>query len=346
MEQIRGRIIGGELAPGSQLPSRTEMIKTLGTCKATLQDALNELRRDGFIESRERSGTFVVEKPPHLSRVGVVLGPDPDGLWRAFTEALRREIPGVERERGCRFVLYENVTKHRETAEYRQLFRDIRAHQLAGLIFRGHIFSWGLDETPFMTVPGIPRVVFTGPPDMPGVPRVQLDDEALFDRVLDYLVARGRRRVALINNYELPSWQMAHFLAGVSSRGMAIKSPWIHRVTGDEGRRLTELLMLLTAAERPDALFIADENLTEQVSAGILASGVKAGADIDVVAHANLPAAGPTLVPVKRVGWNMAECLRIFMDLLDRQRLGEEPPLCTKLRPVFEEEVPASVVVP
>jgi len=341
VEHFRSKIVAGELPPGTQLQSRPKMARDLGACKATLQDALDELKRDGFIESRPNEGTFVSEKPPHLSRIGFVLEPDPGSLWRAFMDALERGTRGeAEKLGGYRLASYENVTQHCDTLQYQNLLSDIKAHRVAGLIFRGDVRGWGVTETPFMLLPGIPRVVLgADPPDIPGAVRIDRDYCDFFDRALDYLQPRGRRRIALITNFSVPKPIMERFEAALSARGMKTKFPWIHHAIGEEARAVTELLMLLPAAERPDGVLVMSENLAEQISAGMLASHVQVGSDLDIVAHFNMPCVGGTQVPMRRLGWSAPECLRVAVGLIDRQQRGEPVPPRVTLRAFFEEEI-------
>ncbi len=55
---IRDRIVNNEIEPGSRI-QYDELIKTLGVSRTPLRDAINRLQRDGLIEVKARSGTFV-----------------------------------------------------------------------------------------------------------------------------------------------------------------------------------------------------------------------------------------------------------------------------------------------
>jgi len=343
VEHIRSKIVAGELQPGAQLPSRAEMIGKFGACRATLQDAFDELKLDGFVESRAGEGTFVTDNPPHLSRYGVVFGPDPSGVWRPFTFALRREIPGIEKEQDCQFALYDNVTAHSDTVEYRELIRDVRSHRVAGLLFYGDVLQFGLLDTPLIANSGIPRVVLGAVPiepiSHPGLVSICIDDHAFFDRALDHLHQRGRRRVALLEGWESSQEDISDFMLRAERRGMTVKPHWILELSVKQARKVTELLLSLSAGERPDALLLTSESLIEPVGAGILASDVQAGRDLDVVAICNMPCVGSTPVPMRRLGTDMRQRLRVALDLLKSQFRGQAVPPSVMLPPVFEEEL-------
>jgi DNA-binding transcriptional regulator YhcF (GntR family) len=71
------QMAGGTFPPGSRLPSQREMAREFGVARDTVQRALRTLADEGYIQSRQGSGTLVL-RPPH--RVELPAGP---GLLRA-----------------------------------------------------------------------------------------------------------------------------------------------------------------------------------------------------------------------------------------------------------------------
>src|SRR5437016_3640390 len=73
--QLRAAILTKKLAPGEKLASGAELAKRYGVARQTVQNALDVLRGEGLIVSRQGSGVFVrerTEKPvglrPHIER--------------------------------------------------------------------------------------------------------------------------------------------------------------------------------------------------------------------------------------------------------------------------------------
>ena len=69
--ELRRRIVRGELAPGSRLPSRLTMARQFNTAIPTVQDAVQCLSRDGFVETHPRhlrGGTSAAPVYLRLSR--------------------------------------------------------------------------------------------------------------------------------------------------------------------------------------------------------------------------------------------------------------------------------------
>ncbi|MBX3173179.1 MAG: GntR family transcriptional regulator [Gemmatimonadaceae bacterium] len=60
-DRIRVAVAAGELAPGQDLPSVRSLASRLRVNPATVVQAYRELQREGLVELRQGSGTFVSE---------------------------------------------------------------------------------------------------------------------------------------------------------------------------------------------------------------------------------------------------------------------------------------------
>ncbi len=92
-EQIRKRIVSGELAPGQKLASEAEFAKEMGVAKLTIRRAFSKLAADGIVKSVERVGTFVAESgEAKARRVGLFL-PAKDGFLEfGFLSGIREAL--------------------------------------------------------------------------------------------------------------------------------------------------------------------------------------------------------------------------------------------------------------
>ncbi len=63
-EQLRARIMAGELPPGTQLPTEPELMVTYDVSRHTVREALALLRADGLVAPRQGAGTYVRELHP------------------------------------------------------------------------------------------------------------------------------------------------------------------------------------------------------------------------------------------------------------------------------------------
>ena len=63
-EQIIERITGGELAPGTQLPSQRDLAQMLGVGRSSVREAINALVVMGYLEPLQGKGTFIKDVLP------------------------------------------------------------------------------------------------------------------------------------------------------------------------------------------------------------------------------------------------------------------------------------------
>jgi DNA-binding LacI/PurR family transcriptional regulator len=87
---------------------------------------------------------------------------------------------------------------------------------------------------------------------------------------------------------------------------------------------VTELLF--DRKERPDALFITDDNLVEPMLAGLERARVKPGEDVYVLAHCNWPRPYGLNAGIEHIGFDVREVLSTGKQLLDAQRAGDPAP--------------------
>jgi len=66
LNDVQGRIVSGEWAPGFRIPFETDMAKEYGCSRMTVNKALTQLTRAGLLERNRKSGTFV-KAPQSLS---------------------------------------------------------------------------------------------------------------------------------------------------------------------------------------------------------------------------------------------------------------------------------------
>lgn len=95
-EHFRDEISSGRLQPGDQLPSQKEIIGEFGVVMATVVRALDELRREGLVETRPGLGTFVVKQEPSAEFVTVMARLD--GLAEEVRQ-LRETVAELKAER-------------------------------------------------------------------------------------------------------------------------------------------------------------------------------------------------------------------------------------------------------
>lgn len=340
---LRQKIVDGIYAPGGRLPTRNELELAFDVSSVTIQRALEELIHDGFVYADGRRGTFVSQTPPHRTRYAVIFSTLQTELSsaRRFWSALMYEAINIEHSEPRQLPLFYGIREGIGSQDLERLTQDIRAQRIAGLIFSSERCL--VPDTPLVDAPNLPRVVIRSVSSAT-LPSVWLDDEKLVTRALDYFHARGRKRVALLTH---GGWlnnpiRLDQFRKAAAARGMYFPQHWLQFGDLDypgTARNVAQLLAMGNGKERPDALFIADDNLVEHAAGGIMAAGVAVPGDIELVGHCNFPWATPSVLPVKRLGYDAKDVLRACVDSIDAQRRGETVPSVTRIAPRFDDEM-------
>lgn len=91
---LRAQIFTGVFAPGTKIPSTSELKSTYGVSLMTVRAGVETLRREGLVYGRQGAGVFVAERP--------------ERSVPAFVEDV--EVPGAVRQVFIRLVPRGTVT--------------------------------------------------------------------------------------------------------------------------------------------------------------------------------------------------------------------------------------------
>ncbi len=340
VRSIRREIVEGVYGPGHRLPTRVELGAEHGVGAATVQRALNELAEDGFIRARARAGTFVTENPPHLSNYGLIA--PAKGQWSRWQQAMHKAAEQMQSDSTVQFHEYFTSTAVALRGDVTELCRDVYRRRLGGLLFIGQASFDDLAGTPALEQEGMPRVraLFEMRSDIPAVYMNVV--ESFTSRAIEYLTARGRRRIAhvlLIGEYShLPMVKDV-----IVKTGTEFQPYWFQAVSiglmHETLPNVVNMMMHLEGDRRPDALIIHDDNITEHVVTGLLSAGVKVPGDLEIVSHFNYPLLEPSSLPMKRLGFDCRVLLKKSLEIFDMQQKGQKPPAFTAIPAIFEDEL-------
>lgn len=343
-EAMREEIVSGRLAPGDRLPTHVDLARHFGVSNVTIQNGLNQLAGDGFIEIRPRVGSFVVQHPPHLRNIALVFPFEPAAPparwnWSRYYQTLTMAAREVQSDLGRRLIPFHGIDFDTDSEDRRRLLRHIERRQLAGLIFANP--SGMLEDTPIVDDPHLGRVelALEGEADWPVI---NLDSRRWFELALDRLAERGRRRVAILLHRFVRNkfFRADAFDRSLAERDMRCPPYWRQAIDWHDpeaASHCVQLLMRGPVEERPEALLVADDNLMEGVSAGLVRAGAQVPEEVEVVARANFPVPAEPALPFRLLGYDMRDVLRRAVDLIDRQRRGDEAEKESRFPPVWRE---------
>lgn len=118
-DQVYGRILsdiaGGTFPTGAKLPSEKELGERFGVSRPVVRDALSRLQRDGLIESRKGSGSFVLASPPEdLSAAADMARIARYQRYQEFRLVVEGTAAGLAAERRSEAALARIVAAHEQ----------------------------------------------------------------------------------------------------------------------------------------------------------------------------------------------------------------------------------------
>ncbi len=311
---IKELIVSGEWKLGEKLPTYDELEVRFHVSRITLQQVVSQLKRDGYITSRVRQGLFVSQRPPHLTRIGIVV-PRDESQVRFWYEVVKTAHV-VADQLGRELVIYRNIEFSDECEK--QLIHDAENRLLSGVVF------------PYTIPPGERGYsVFSDPSVPKAIPRsnslgshiagnsliYRLDETRMVGRALDYLQERGSSRIAYIGNIG-GNFVASAFAEEIGKRGLFSPEEWHFHIAMQNvelAGKIAQLLMDLPEKKRPDGIFIGDDNFTSVVVKGLASTKVRLPDELPVVSHYNWSVGIRDHFPVKCLGFDLKNMLlRIF----------------------------------
>jgi len=331
---LRDRMVSGEWAPGDRLPTSRDLAVRFNSSQSTVQRVLARLVEEGFLETRRRAGTFVTENPPHITDFALVFPGELKAIeapnWSKYDQRMAQTASLFSSQSSGFIHTYVGTSPWNEwhgTDSRQRLHQDVLARRLAGVIFTT-MPGFLMDES-VLGDTVTPKVAVM-PYSVEGVPAIALDQESLGQRAMQHLAQRGRKRVAsiqmlmyedqVLRQYSIDRILQHAHQAGLTSSSSRIQ--FVHPQATAAAQSIVELLMDLPQDQRPDALLVGDDNITEAVVAGLMTSGVRVGEDLDVVAHANFPLPPDEKLPLIQAGFDTRQILATAIDHVRLQRAG------------------------
>jgi DNA-binding LacI/PurR family transcriptional regulator len=92
---VRARLESGEFAPGARLPTEVQLAHDADVSRPTVAKALEQLQREGWLERRQGSGTYVRQRQAAQRRFGLIVpGLGDAEVFRPICEALAHAAQG------------------------------------------------------------------------------------------------------------------------------------------------------------------------------------------------------------------------------------------------------------
>lgn len=281
--------------PGDRLPADTEQVQRFGVSIVTVRDALRLLCQEGLLERRHGSGTYVRRRDVNGTVLLIAPAYALDGQAHYFFNRTLLALHEQVRSQGfhVQFSIQDAplpAPLHSETTspDLPMVGPDNRVD--------GVISFLGVGDLPWMEAlerQGIP-VVSHADWYQPG--HVHLDMGGMLTAATEYLVAQGRRRLALVVPEVAGSrpadWYFAkNFLTVLRRHRIACPPKWIVPCSqqgptpGDDYARIRSLWR--QSGVRPDGLLVAMDTLFPAAAMAVVSLGIRCPEDLLIVTHAN-----------------------------------------------------------
>jgi DNA-binding transcriptional ArsR family regulator len=313
---LKEQILAGRYAPGSRLPTYDALMEQFAVTRPTIGRVLDSLREEGLVTIKGQRKVFVTQRFPHHERYVWVTSEQPgSNEWSLFLATTLEVIERGETGISGQVSALVGVDGRANNPEYRQLCEVEARRSAAGLMLVNSAMTFLL---PVLQTPGLPRVAIGA--WLPHASLVELDFAGLIDRASARLLEKGRR-IAVMSPHAPKLAAAQERLEALGLRADQLLT--VHAAPiGCE--RLTELMF--DRRNRPDAIFVVDDNLVPPLLAGLERAKVQAGKDVYVLAHCNWPRPLGMGEGVEHLGFDVREVLSACKDLIDAHREGAPSP--------------------
>jgi len=328
MERLREILLDKQA--GDRLPTEAAYAKKFGVSVFTVRQAFGGLEREGLVEKRQGSGTFVRKPRPSAKHVAVlvdVAGADVSPYFTKLTQEIRQAL----RSLGVASRPYLGTLPLGTEATgltCQDLLDDVRLGRISGVIsfFTKRAPEW----TDVLTRAGIPVI----DPEYYRIdhPHPGRDQEFLHG-AFRYFLEHGKKHIALL------VWESA-------TDGRHDFSKSFRRLAADYGMRVDEHQMDITASgwecgmgwerfrdiwrtgkSRPDGLIVGDDGLFKDCQRAILELGISVPEELSVAVQTSdaveLMPEFPVYVSQLRVKEQAAIYAEEMKDLIE----GKTPPV-------------------
>ena len=321
-DSIRELINSGQYLPGDRFPTRARLEEQFAVSSKTIQEAMDILIGEGYIEPKGKKGSFVSAHPPHLTRICLLFVEDfhQACTYNRLFKAIRDELESVGRRLHVQFEILDNAGLLKNGARIDGLLKDIEAKRIAGifLLSDSEIF----EDTPIITQKGIARVVLGVKSEAESV--IYLDYLDFYRKVAGVL-SRKRLVRPLFLMDQILSYENFGEILDILKQGGAEAVPENIVMTNFEKPYLIENIIALAfrCANPPDSVVLVDDNTLPAVTKKLRELGRER---IPVVALANLPYPTPAAFEVTRIGFDVSRLLETATRSILAQVNGREFP--------------------
>ena len=336
-DRILADIVSGKYAREGRLPGEIALAASFGVSRMTLRAALEKLRLQGLIETRNGAGSFLTKRAARRSGIIGLIIPDYESC--GFFSVMKGEIERHAVRLGYRISLVSTQGRDNDsiTRDIRRKARQLAVNRVEGVIFRpfisGSLHATNCEIVSIMRHAEVPVVLIdsdiTRPPERSDCDLVAVNNIGAGRQIAEHLWERGCRHVAFL----------------LRSRNLSENTNWGNRLFGLAGqlallgcdesvRRLdfspadaAALGALMRSRRRPDVIVCGNDEQAAQLIETLRSLGRRVPDDVGVVGFDDIDVARSTTPPLTTISQPVRRLAAMaFKVLLARIRYPNNDP--------------------
>jgi len=314
-EQLRERILSGAMPPGTKLPSYDALSEEFGVSRPTVSRLLNTLRREGLVTAKGARSVYVAQRLPHHHRYYWVTSEQPGSLeWSRFLATFLELIESGKSGLPGQVEALVGVDGRANNPSYRRLSDAVKQESAAGLML---VNSRAMYQLPALQAEGVPRAAIGAA--LPHAALVSLAFDELIERACQRIQAVGQRIVVMSPHAD----HCKAVAERLERQGIEAGRVRIMHCAALGCERITQLLF--ERADRPDTVFVTDDNLVEPMLLGLQQAHVEPGS-VHLLSHCNWPRPLGLSEGVEHIGFDVREVFSASLLCFEALRGGEQAP--------------------
>ena len=342
MEDLREKMVSGEIQAGDRLPSENELSAQYQVSRQTVRKALSVLQNEGYIYAEHGRGTFCSERVLHTGHshnIAVVTTYLSDYIFP-------RVIGGIDKvltEQGYSIILKN--TRNSRSQEARCL-EELLQKDIDGIIIepsKSQILCRNMPLYEQLDRMGIPYVFIQGSyPQVKNKPTILLDDAKGAYLLTKYLIDTGHRQIAGVFKADDSQGAERHkgYVKALQEAGMPYQPElvvWFH--TEDRKVKPAVMVQMMLEAELPiDAVVCYNDQIAVEVIRMLERIGKQVPEDLSVTGYDDSMIARTGPVELTTVSHPQEKLGEMAAELL-LELLHGIPPEESKVRRLIEPEL-------
>ena len=291
MEELKEKILSGQIQPGEKLPSENQLTKEYDLSRHTVRKAIGLLEQEGYVEACHGKGTFCSEKMRHMKKsknIAVVTTYISDYIFPRLIQG----IDNVLSEEGYSIILKNTGNSRQKEA---RCLEELLQKDIDGLIIEpsksqlscrhpGLYENLEKYQIPYIFIQGIYN-------EMKEKPHILMDDVKGGYLVTNYLTELGHRRIMGFFKADDIQGMNRHkgYVKALQEAGISNDPDlvvWFHTEDRRSKPSMT-IRELVGTGSIPDGIVCYNDQIAVQVIETLEACGLHVPEDVSVTGYDN-----------------------------------------------------------